>query len=260
MRRWFHHMTLRAWRRSQLKIIAEYDRQWGKKGWEKYRPRRLHNDGAPWLWSGQRMLLSNEAGAYVRIVYLEAALASLRPSSVLEIGCGNGVNLLLLAGRFPETRFCGLEPTPNGVAMAASVVAAGRLPDALLDFAPFALVDDNSVSRIEIVKGTGAALPFRDAQFDVVFTSLALEQMEAVRQDVLHEIGRVSAKYVVMLEPFTELNGRGLRRRYVKAYDYFQGAIADLPRYGIEPVNIVTDMPHKAWLGTALVIARKSGT
>jgi hypothetical protein len=46
-------------------------------------------------------------------------------------------------------------------------------------------------------------------------------------------------------------------RRYVRAHDYFQGAVGDLPGLGLEPVAAVTDMPHKAWLGTALVIARK---
>ncbi len=244
------------WHRGQAAILAAYDRQWRKKGWEKYRPRALEGGGSAWLWGDRRYLFSNEAGAAIRLSYLEAAIRKLAPSSVLEVGCGNGINLHLLAAAFPAIRFTGLEPTEHGFGIAQEV-ATGAFPEALKAFAPFPLMDLEA--RAGFVRGSGAALPFGNDAFDVVMTSLALEQMEEIRDAALREIARVAKGHVIMLEPFHEVNAGGLRRAYVKTYDYFQGRIADLPAYGLEPVLVVTDMPHKAWLGTALVIARKAG-
>jgi SAM-dependent methyltransferase len=245
--------------RGQPEILSQYDRQWRKKTWEKYRP-TASRGGGPWIWGARKLLLSNEAGAALRLLYLDAAIAALRPRSVLEVGCGNGINLALLAARYPDIEFCGIEPTPHGLAMAQGIAEDGSLPDSLRDFAPFDLLDERAVSRIRFIKASGGQLPFSDSRFDVVLTSLALEQMEALREAALKEIARVARLHTVMLEPFSEANSTGLRRRYVRGYDYFQGAIADLPRYGLEPVSVVSDMPHKAWLGTAFVVAQKSST
>lgn len=243
--------------RGQPEILAAYDRQWRKKKWEKYRM-GSGLEGAPWVWRDRKLLLSNEAGAAVRLTYMDAALTSLRPRSVLEVGCGNGINLLLLAAAYPAVQFFGIEPTENGWSAAQRVVHEGRLPDVLKQFSPLAIVDEGAVSRIRFERGSAAKLPYREGSFDVVFTSLALEQMEAIRSQAMTEIVRVAKSYIVMLEPFCDVNSGGLRRRYVKAYDYFQGAISDLPRYGLEVISIEKDMPHKAWLGTALVVATKS--
>jgi SAM-dependent methyltransferase len=247
----------RPYHRNQARIIAEYDGQWRKKGFDRYRPADLKGAGGPWTWGDFRFSLSNEAGAAVRLLYLEQAIGALRPRTVLEVGCGNGLNLHLLACRFPHIEFTGVEAAPQGCLAGQRVAHAGVLPQDLRDFAPFAIEDDRAVAGVRIIQGSGAALPFPDRRFDVVMTSLALEQMEEIRERALAEVVRVSAEHVLMLEPFREVNARGLRRAYVCAYDYFQGRIADLPRYGLEVASIVTDMPHKAWLGTALVTARR---
>jgi tRNA G46 methylase TrmB len=36
-------------------------------------------------------------------------IGHVRPRSVLEVGCGNGINLILLAGNFPDTEFARVE-------------------------------------------------------------------------------------------------------------------------------------------------------
>lgn len=256
LRKMFLRTVGKNWHRGQTTILAAYDRQWKKKGWEKYRPRPLESGGSAWVWGKRRFMLSNEAGAAIRLVYLEAAIRQLAPTSVLEVGCGNGINLHPLAAAMPDVAFTGLEPTEHGYKTAQGV-ATGEFPDALRAFAPFPLQDE--AARAAFVQGSGDTLPFADNSFDVVMTSLALEQMEEIRDAALREIARVAKHHVIMLEPFREVNASGLRRAYIKTYDYFQGRIDDLKAYGLEPVSVVTDMPHKAWLGTALVIARKVG-
>jgi hypothetical protein len=83
--------------------------------------------------------------------------------------------------------------------------------------------------------------------------------MEETRDLALSELARVTSAHVVMLEPFRDVNQRGLRRRYVRAQGYFQGTIADLGRFGLAVTSTTTDLPHKAWLGTAVVVARRRG-
>ena len=102
-----------------------------------------------------------------------------------------------------------------------------------------------------------AALPFPDASINLVYSSLALEQMEQVRTQALGEMARVSAQYTLMLEPFWDCNDTGLRRDYLLARDHFRGQIDELPGYGLEPILITDDLPGKIWLQPCLVVCRK---
>lgn len=242
--------------RGQQEIQRTYDAQWRKKAFDRYMP-KIETAGAPWEWGAAKWLMSNEAGAAFRLIYLDEVIQSLAPKSVLEIGCGNGINLLTLSAKYPDVGFSGLELTQGGVDAAASVIEKKSLPETLTKFAPFDLRDLSAPSRVKVCQGSAIELPYANASFDLVMTSLALEQMEDLRDAAMSEIVRVAKRWVVMLEPFREVNTAGWRRRYVRAYDYFQGAISDLPQYGLRVEQVVADMPHKSILGTALVISRK---
>ena len=248
----------RGYRRGQAQIYGEYDRQWRKKTFDRYAPVATGKRGAPWVWRSQGFFLTNEGGARLRYLFLSRAIADVRPASVLEVGCGNGLNLLLLACRFPEIAFAGVEFTASGARQMAAAQTAAMLPEALRAFSPEPLEDLRAHRAVAGVRGTAAALPYRDSSFDLVFTALALEQMEEIRSAALREVARVAGRYVLMLEPFRECNRSLLPRAYVGAHDYFRGAIADLPAYGLEPVWATADMPSKAFLRTALVLCRKT--
>lgn len=241
----------------QSQILRAYDAQWKKKLFERYTP-KTEKQGAPWVWGQRKWLMSNEAGAAIRLLYLDQVIERLRPQTVLEVGCGNGINLIMLSARYPSIRFVGLEPTEGGVKAARSVIEDGRLPDGLVAFAPFDIADVEAPARLRVEQGDARSLPFLDRSFDLVITSLALEQMEEIRAQALSEIVRVSNNWVAMLEPFKEVNSSGWRRRYVSTYDYFEGRIADLPGCGLEVKEQILDMPHKAILGTALVVAQRT--
>jgi SAM-dependent methyltransferase len=241
----------------QKQILRAYDAQWKKKLFERYTP-KTEIQGAPWVWGRRKWLMSNEAGAAIRLLYLDQVIERLRPNTVLEVGCGNGINLIMLSARYPHIRFTGLEPTEGGVSAARSVIDDGHLPEALVRFAPFEIHDLEAPSRLQVEQGDARSLPFADGSFDMVITSLALEQMEEIRPQALSEIVRVSGKWVAMLEPFREVNIRGWRRRYVITHDYFEGRIADLSACGLKVKDDIRDMPHKAMLGTALVVAQRS--
>jgi SAM-dependent methyltransferase len=183
-------------------------------------------------------------------------IALLKPTSVLEIGCGNGVNLFVLAGRFPEIRFTGIELTEGGVAALNSVRALNKVSDTVRQFSPEPMADPSPFKRIAVLRGNAAALPFRNRSFDLVFTSLALEQMEEIRVEALGEIRRVARTYTAMVEPFREWNESGSQRDYIIANDYFSGRIADLPGVGLEPLLATVDMPTKLTFRPGLVVCR----
>ena len=131
------------------------------------------------------------------------------------------------------------------------------LPPQLVDFAPEPLPAGDAHARLDIRQGSAAELPFPDEAFDLVFTVLALEQMEEIRDRALSEIARVAARHTVMIEPFRDWNEDGLRRDGIVSRDYFQARVADLAGFGLRPVYVTGDIPTKLQMGVGVVAAGK---
>jgi len=254
-RRWLG--WLRAGRRGQREIEAVYDESWARKGFAPYAPPPRPARAAAWEYGDDALFATMAAGARARLLVLLRTIEWLSPRSVLEVGCGNGVNLLVAACRFPEIRFAGVELTAGGVAVARSAQAEAALPEVLRRFAPEPLRDPGAHRRVELRQGSAAQLPFEDGAFDLVYSCLALEQMEEVRDRALAEMARVAARHVVMLEPFVESNDEGLRRDYRLSRDHFAGAVGDLPRYGLAPILVTDDLPGEIWLRPCLAVCRR---
>ena len=244
-------------RRDQDVIGEEYGASWTRKGLEPYAMDRRPARGAAWTYAGETMFATAAAGARARLLVLMRAVAWLRPGSVLEVGAGNGVNLFLLACRFPDVRFAGVELTEGGVAVARAAQAEATLPAVLQRFSPEPLLDLAAHRRVDVRQGTASTLPFAEKAVDLVYSCLALEQMEQVRAAALDEMARVTAGHALLLEPFVDCNDTGLRRAYRLARDHFGGAVADLPAHGLEPVVVTDDVPGEIWLQPCLVVARK---
>jgi len=250
---------LRGGARSQADVDAAYDARWSA---DRYRPYVLPEapkGGQYWEWDGEVVRMKASAGRRARVRALMAAVEMLRPRSVLEVGFGEGLNLMLLAARFPGTRFAGLEFTAGGCAAAAALARSGRLPQELAAFAPLPPADPAAVAGVSVVRGSAERLPFPDGAFDMVFTSLALEQMEAIRPAAMAEIVRASARHVVMIEPFAEHNAGGARGLYVRTSGYFRGRLADLPGLGLDLLEVRTDLPAKVVLKPVLAVCAKRG-
>jgi SAM-dependent methyltransferase len=98
------------------------------------------------------------------------ALGPLRPGdSVLDVGCGAGVDLLIAARLVgPNGRVSGLDLTPEMVAKARS----------------------NLGPRAEIALGTAEAIPFADESFDVVISNGVLNLCPS-KEQAYREIHRV---------------------------------------------------------------------
>jgi len=251
-----------GYRRDTQGVVAEYSKVWADRDYQRYSvyPSDLATDRpSPWEWHGRRMLAHGVGATRVRQLILIRLIEALRPRRVLEIGCGNGINLMLIAGRFPTVEFTGVELTRAGHAAARTLQQRERLPSRLTDFAPLELGDPTAFRAIEFQRGDATALALPDAGFDLVYTVLALEQMERRRDAALAEVARVSARHVFNVEPFRDVNEHGWERLNVLRRGYFQGRIRDLEDHGLEPALAFADFPQERFLKTCAVLSTKSG-
>jgi ubiquinone/menaquinone biosynthesis C-methylase UbiE len=243
--------------RSKAAIQAEYRQAWGT-GHGRYDVAAGPQKPAAWKWRGRKLALDGMAAARLRAPLLAAVIERLEPKKVLEVGCGNGINLFSLAGDFPDVEFTGVDLTPEGIEAAKALQAHDTMPPALAEYIPLPNPDPTAFKRIRFMQGSAAELPFADNEFDLVYTVLAVEQMERIRDSALAEIARVSRGHVLMLEPFKDANRKGVRRLYAVSRNYFRGSIQDLARFGLEPVWATDDFPQEAFLGSPLVLSRKT--
>jgi SAM-dependent methyltransferase len=241
-------------------IKDSYGPKWAQIGYSNYDPAKEHSNYAPWLWGERHFLASTYGSARFRHLLLAALIEKLQPKSVLEVGCGNGINLLLLANRFPDVRFAGVDLTDSGPRLFAELKAAGGLPENLVNYAPLPPRDPTAFNRVDFQQGTAEHLDFADGSFDFVMSILALEQMERIRHKALSEMARVAAKWTLMIEPFRDVNPYLWPRLNIIRQDYFQGRIADLPDLGLEPILVTDDFPQEIHLRACLTLCRKQGS
>lgn len=89
----------------------------------------------------------------------------------------------------------------------------------------------------------------------MLYAVLALEAMEEIRHQALRELARVSRKYVIMIEPFSDFNEKGIRYFYYTSRQYFRGRLDELRQDGLESHLVFSDIPHIIRLWPAMVIA-----
>ena len=104
---------------------------------------------------------------------------SLRCSSILEIGCGTGIDLRL----FPESiQVHGIDLNDTALGIASEKFPAGHF-----------------------IKGSIVDLPFDDSEVDFVFTHQLLNYLDdQTLEKGIAEIHRVAGKYVMNCEKFEE--------------------------------------------------------
>ncbi len=230
---------------------------WATMGFDRFRTDRHDLQSSPWSWRGERLFLDGAAASRLRTVLFSAVIDQLKPRRVLEVGSGNGINLLSLAGAYPEIRFTGLELTQEGIDESRRAQSDKSIAQIIHDYSPLETIDNSAIGRIDFVRGDASAMPFEDSGFDLVMTVLAIEQMESIRSAALSEISRVSTRYVLMLEPFRDVNQDGLKGLYVHSRGYFRGSIRELGNFGLQPTWATADFPQETFLGTALVLSEK---
>lgn len=243
------------YKRTQEGVENGYNIQWAETALDEQISRSNKAILCEW---GEKKLLANAYGIRrVQQAYLYKWIEKLKPKKVLEVGAGNGFNLFLLASRFPEIEFWGSELTESGYLASKKFQEQSSLPEFIESYSPEPVQSKSSFKEIHFLQANAIDMPFKENEFDLVFTSLALEQMEEVRDQALKEISRISGKHVLMIEPFRDFNSHGLKRNYIASRDYFSARVSDLEKYGLKPVSVASDIPNKIHLGVGVVLAEK---
>jgi ubiquinone/menaquinone biosynthesis C-methylase UbiE len=112
--------------------------------------------------------------------FVRDLVVSLRCTSVLEIGCGTGIDLRLFPGTFDV----------HGVDLNDTALNIAKEKLSKFDFKKYSITD----------------LPFDDSSIDFVFTHQLLNYLEDdVLEKGISEMYRVSAKYIMNCERYDEL-------------------------------------------------------
>lgn len=95
---------------------------------------------------------------------------------VIEVGCGVGAQLRILARRFPGTRFTGIDVSPEQIATARML-----------------LKEEISSGQVDVAEGSAYALPFAEETYDGAFFCWFFEHL-ADPASAMNEAARVLAK------------------------------------------------------------------
>ena len=122
----------------------------------------------PWLYDGITKLTAISVGGEARLRRLALQNLDLQAhTQILDLCCGNGPVTQVLVQQ--SQHVTGLDASPKAIARAQA-----------------------NVPQATFVEGFAEAMPFADASFDVVHTSMALHEMEPEqRSQILQEVYRV---------------------------------------------------------------------
>jgi len=176
----------------------------------------------------------------------------LRCTSVLEVGSGRGQNIIADAALNLELQLTGLEPSRNGYERSSewkNDIAKGNI-NLTGGEGDLKKIDFN---KIHFVHGNGFAMPLSDKIVDASYTNLVLEQVSDRYPKILKEMRRVTRKYCIFLESFTESLSLA-EKIFLKQKDYFRFSYKNFEKYGLRPIYFSNAFPQKATMGTGLLI------
>lgn len=232
-----------------------YDRTWGKRGFPDVNGRTEGEKVDQFEWGDHGFTLRLGGSHAMFIEGVARAIEHLRPARVLEVGCGMGSNLFVLANLFPDVRFDGIELTEAGVGRARAQQMEA-FPEGLRGLSLRPMATTERYRSIAFTQGDASAMTFPDRSFDLVYTILAVEQMQSVRDAALREIVRVASSHVLLIEPLFDSNRDPLRKFSKRAKDHLRLAVDDLGRYGLEVEAHYNAWPQKLTEGVDMVLAR----
>lgn len=191
------------------------------------------------------------------IMQISDAIRSFRPASVLELGAGNGVNLLALAALHPEiTAWTGIDITESGPAGAARLQKNPPMEELtyLTGLAPAEISRCLARAVIDMRIGDMRALPFADASFDFAFSHVAFEQLPRDHLAAFREARRVCRGHACFIEEFREAQRSFLQRLHLRNVDYFRASYRVVKDAGFILLKFVPLPLQNMKLGTGMAV------
>ena len=144
------------WRRifrpaAKASVRDVYEKKWTPEAALARFTRRPDNHGAI-VWGDRRYFAYGIWIKRVHLLFLMRLIEKLQPTNVLEVGSGMGLNLCILAARFPDIKFTGIELTAAGDEVARAFRAMPTLPEQFSQFSPLPLVDEKRTKESNYTK------------------------------------------------------------------------------------------------------------
>lgn len=205
-----------------------------------------YSDNLRWVRDGKRIYQMTDREARAR--YLAPVFAEIRAQcadksvvKVLEVGCGNCINLIELKEEFGDA-----------VELSGFDLSSGRLNVARTYFGD--RLGDTTTSVASIVEPTPAE--DRD-QFDVVFSMHCLEQIPYAATQAVENLHARSRDCVIMIEPVWEFARLAQKLKLIRS-DYIRTLLPAVKYHGFtiekaEPLGFESTLKNQ----TSLVVLRK---
>ncbi len=180
-----------------------------------------------------------------KISYLSRIIRelSLRESgnirSVLELGSGDGFNLLALRVLHPEIKIWrGIDLASPRVVSATSLLADPPMKRLgyITGFGEEVIRRRLDEGDIKFQEGNMLNAPFPHESFDVVFTCQAIEQIPRDYLLAFQQARRIAAKYACFLEEFLEVQNI-FHRMHLATVDYFCASIHEVEKAGFKIIK-----------------------
>lgn len=150
-------------------------------------------------------------------------------SHVVEVGCGVGAQLKILARRFPKTHFTGVDFSPEQI-----------------DHARILLKEELASGQVTLLEGSAYELPFEESTFDGAFLCWVLEHLAEPPQ-AMRELARVLKPGGVLYD--TEVFNAGVHAdppkaalaEYWRHFNDLQRDFGGHPDIGIRLANLAID-------------------
>jgi ubiquinone/menaquinone biosynthesis C-methylase UbiE len=148
--------------------------------------------------------------------------------TVLEIGCASGPNLLLLAKKFPKTKFYGIDISKKAIETGRNYFLKENIKNVFLDS-----------GKAENLKN------FKDKSIDIIFTDATLIYEGPDKIDlIIKEMLRIVKKSIVLCEQHINSSGGSYYKdHWVYNYNLLFGKF--LPKEKIK----FTKIPKEVWSG-----------
>jgi ubiquinone/menaquinone biosynthesis C-methylase UbiE len=149
-----------------------------------------------------------------RQLLVEIISANAPFANVLEIGCASGPNLYLLAMKFPNSRFVGVDINPDAVNQ-------GKL-----------FFEQHGMRNVMLFQGKADELEgFPDKSFDIVFTDAVLLYIGRDKiKKVAKEIQRIARRAIILVEHHSKQEsdlGSRLEKWWLRNYIKLFGTFSD---------------------------------
>lgn len=191
--------------------------------------------------------------------YVTHLIRSLGITSVLELGSGNGLLIWSLKVLNPSVDFTGVELTDAGIAAARDI--RERHGDLLTYITEKnekeinALLDARRAPVFK--KGDITQLDFPDGAFDLVFSSVVIEQLPRRYREAFVEAHRVTRRYACFIEEFSEAQKNIFQRLTLWVQDYFRESYHTVERAGFTVLSFDLKEIDKASHSVGMVVCEK---